>query len=167
MEREPLDTGRIYTATQLVVMTTAPNEVVSLLASSLARVEILGLKLGESSTGTAWAANVELFRGTSASTGGSTGAAVPSVNRSGWLTAPAATSVVSAASTTLNSTANTSRLDADTIAIDSGKYEFKPSFPPILDIFQRFHARITPLTTAALTGVAVTLTYKEVGRTPQ
>lgn len=168
MDRDPIDTGRIYTVTQtLAALTTAPNELMSLIASSQSKVELMKLELGQMSTSTITAMLVELFRHTSASTGGSTaGGALTPVNIKGHVAAPASTSIVVAASTVPHSTAQASRFHADTVAIDSGKFVWNPQFPEVVDVNQRFHARLTALTTAALTGIAATLTYREVGKIP-
>lgn len=168
MDREPLDTGRIYTVTQvLAALTTAPNEFMSLLASSLSKVELLKLEMGQASTAAMTPMTVELFRHTSASTGGSTaGGALTPVNIRGHANAPASTSVVVAASTVPHSTAQAARFHADTFEFDSGKFSWCPPFPETLDIAQRFHVRLTGLTTASLNGIVGTLTYRETGKIP-
>lgn len=169
MDRSPIDTGRIYTVPiDLAALTTAPNEIVSLLASSASsRVELLRLELGQTSTGVVAAIKVELFRGTSASVGGSTGAAVTPVNRNGWAAAPAAASSASGPSTTPNSTANEQRFQSGSFDQAAGQYVWLPDFPETLDLSQRFHVRLTPLTTAVLPGIAGTLTFREVGAIPR
>lgn len=167
MDREPLDTGRIYTATQLFSLTTAAaTEIFTVVASTLARLEILRLELNLVSSAPVPLPNsVEIWRGTSASTGGSTGTAITPVNRNGWLTAPAAVAVVTGQSTTLNSTANTARLAAGAIAPDSGQYIYQPVFPPVLDYAQRFSARVGSSVPVAAP-LAATLTFRETGRVP-
>lgn len=164
-DRQPMDSGRIYLVTQLLPsLTTAAQEMISLVASTLARVEILRLELGQL-TSSPIPMSIETWRN---STGGSTGGTLPSVNREGWPTAPAAVATVTGQSTTLNSTStatqNVVRLQADTFEIDSGQYTYQPEFPPIIDYSQRYSARISPLTTAAVVGMAVTLTFRETGK---
>ena len=168
MDREPLDSGRIYTATQrLAALTTAPNELFSLLASSLSKVEMVRLELGLQSTAGVAAVLVEIFRHSSLSTGGSTaGGAIVPVNVRGHAAAPAAVSVVVAASTVPHSTAQGSRVHADVVEMDSGRFRWAAPFPITVDAGQRFHARLTPLTTAALGGVSMTATFRETGRIP-
>lgn len=160
--------SRVYVATSLITgLTTAAREMVTLLASSMSRVELLKLELSQTSTVASGAKmSVELWRGTSASTGGSTAAAITPVNRDGWITAPASTSTVTGDSTTLNSTANSARLHAGAFDADSGQFCWEPCCPPNLDILQRFSARINPLTTAELGGMAMTLTFREGGKIP-
>jgi hypothetical protein len=159
--------SRVYMATALITgLTTAAAEMITLLASSLSRVEILKLELSQLSTLSGAKASVEIWRGTSASTGGSTGAAITPVNKDGWITAPGSTSTVTGNSTTLNSTANSSRLFAGSFDAGAGLFCWQPDPRPNLDILQRFSARINPLTTAELSGMAVTLTYREGGRNP-
>lgn len=158
--------GRVYTASALLTgLTTAASEIISLVASSLSRVELISLELMQTSTLSGARASIEGFRGTSASTGGSTGTAITPTNRDGWITAPASTSVVSGNSVTLNSTANSARLFAGAMDAD-GQFCWKPDPKPNLDILQRFNVRWAPLTTAELGGVAVTLTYREGGKNP-
>ena len=168
MDREPVDSGRIYTVTQrLAAMTTAPNELMSLLASSQSKVELMRLELGQLTTSTLTPMVVEMFRHSSLSTGGSTagGSIVPIPTR-GHVAAPASTSVVVAASTVPHSTAAASRVHADTFAADSGKFAWAPPFPIVVDANQRFSLRLTPLTTAALNGIAMTATFRELGKIP-
>lgn len=168
MDREPLDSGRIYTVAQRIsALTTGPTEVMSLIASSMSKVELLRLELAQTSTLPVVGMIAELFRHTSASTGGSTagGALVP-VNIRGHAAAPASTSVVVAASTVAHSTAAAARFFADTFAMDSGKFAWSPPFPETVDVNQRFHARITSLTTLGLGGLTASLTFRETGRVP-
>lgn len=160
------DKGRFYTASlSISALTTAATEIMSLLPSSLSRVELHKLELGQTSTSTLTPARVELFRGSTA--GGSTGSAITPVNRDGWSNAPASTSAVTGNSTTPNSTASGSvHLHIGTFDVDSGQFCWEPCPPPVLDISQRFWARFTPLTTAALTGLTAVLTFREVGKIP-
>lgn len=153
--------GRVYTASAVTTGITGVTEIVSLLASSLSEVEILKLELGHATTELAY---VEMFRGTSASTGGSTGGAITPANRNGWVTAPASTSVVTGNSTTVNSTANEVRLHAGRFDADARTFCWEPCPPPNLDIMQRFHARVT--STAELTSMTMTLTFREGGKVP-
>ncbi len=161
--------GRVYTATAVTTTIAGITEIVTLLASSMSEVEILKLELAQTTTIGSTALlpiYVELFRGTSASTGGSTGAAITPANKNGWITAPASTSTVTGNSTTPNSTANDVRLHAGAFDLDSGLYCWEPCPPPNLDLAQRFHARITPATTAAISNMAMTLTFREGGKVP-
>ena len=160
-----LDTGRIYTVTQsLAAMSSGQFDAVSLVASTLARLEILKLEMQQGSS-TLAGGIVELWRG---STGGSTAAAITAVNRNGWAAAPLAVATVTGASTgTLNSTSSAARLHAGGFEYDSGKYCYEPCFPPVIEYLQRFHARVTPgPTTGSTTPLAVTLTFRELGRVP-
>lgn len=160
--------GRVYTASAVTTSIAGITGIVTLLASSLSEVEILKLELSLASTssGTFLPTYVEMFRGSSASTGGSTGSAITPANRNGWITAPASTSVVTGNSTTPNSTANDVRLHAGAFDQGSGLFCWEPCPPPNLDIMQRFHARITPLTTTPAVTMAMTLTFREGGKVP-
>lgn len=168
MDREPMDTGRIFTVTQLLAaMTTAATDAVTLSGSTAAggsRVEILKLELQQFTTAPLPTA-VELWRG---STGGSTAAAITPVNRNGWPTAPAAVATVTGASTSvLNSTTSAARLHVGGFGMDSGQYCYEPCFPPVIDYSQRFHARFTAQSTeGALGEMAMTLTFREIGKVP-
>jgi hypothetical protein len=164
MDRQPLDTGRIYTASILFSLTTAATEIFSLLASSLSRVEIMSLDLQQNST-LPQAISVEMYRG---STGGSTGAAIVPANRSGWAAAPASTSVVTGNSTTLNSTTSSgvARIFAGGFKVDSGNFRYAPTLGPVIDVSQRFSARVSAPSTAAALSLAGLLTYRETGKTP-
>lgn len=153
--------GRVYTASAVTTGISGVTEIVSLLASSLSEVEILKLELAHAATASAY---VEMFRGSSDSTGGSTGGAITPANRNGWVTAPASTSVVTGNSTTVNSTANEVRLHAGGFDMGAGKFCWEPCPPPNLDIMQRFHARITAST--ELTNMTMTLTFREGGKVP-
>lgn len=156
--------GRVYTASAVTTSIAGITGIVSLLASSMSEVEILKLELAQATTAVI-PTYVELFRGTSASTGGSTGGAITPANRNGWVTAPASTSAVTGNSTTPNSTANDVRLHADGFDLGAGKFCWEPCPPPNLDIMQRFHARLTPATTVAMT-MTMTLTFREGGKVP-
>jgi hypothetical protein len=159
--------SRTYTASALYTgLTTSPAELMSLIASSLARVSIISLEMSQTSTLLGAKGSVEIFRGSSASTGGSTGAAITPVNKDGWAIAPASTSQVTGNSTVLNSTTNSVRLYAGAFDAGSGQFCWKPDPAPNLDITQRWNVRWTPLTTAELGGMAVTLTYREGGKVP-
>jgi hypothetical protein len=160
----PEEGGRIYTAcNRITALTTAAAEVVTLLPSSMSRVELVSLHLGQPSSGAITPMLVELFRG---STGGSTGATVTPVNRNGWSAAPASTCAVTGNSTTPNSTASASLLHLGTFDQGSGKFDWEPCHRPNLEISQRFSARVTPMTTAILTGLTMTLTFREGGKIP-
>jgi hypothetical protein len=160
----PEEGGRIYTAcNRITAMTTAATEVVSLLPSSLSRVEVVSLELGQPTSGAITPMLVEIFRGAGT---GSTGAAITPVNRNGWTAAPASTCSVIGNSTTPNSTAGASLIHLDTFDQASGKFCWEPCHRPNLEISQRFSARVTPMTTAILTGLTMTLTFREGGRIP-
>jgi hypothetical protein len=161
----PEEGGRIYTAcNQITALTTAATEVVTLLPSSMTRVEIVSLHLGQLlSTALVTPMLVELWRGVGT---GSTGAAITPVNRNGWTAAPASTCTVTGNSTTPNSTASASLLHRETFEQDSGKFTWEPCHRPNLEISQRFSARVTPMTTAALNGLTMTLTFREGGKIP-
>lgn len=164
MDREPLDTGRIYTVTQAVAaMSSGQFDAITVVASTLARLEILRLEMQQNSTAV-MAAAVELWRG---STGGSTAAAIVAANRNGWPTAQAAVATVSGISTgTLNSTSSAARVHSGGFEVDSGKYCYEPCFPTGIDYLQRFHARVTPGSLTSTAPLAVTLTFRELGRVP-
>jgi hypothetical protein len=167
MDRLPLDSGRVYTvASSIAALTAAPTEVVSLIASSLSRVDLLKLELGQRSTGGVAAMAVDLFAATSAALGGSTGVALTPINRERRASAPASTCSILAESTTPNSTAAAVRVAAGTFDTASGKYNWEPPLPVVLDPSQRFAARISALTTAQLGGLTMTLTFRELGKTP-
>lgn len=161
----PEEGGRIYTAcNQITAMTTAATEVVTLLPSSVSRVELVSLKLGQLlSTALITPMLVELYRG---STGGSTGGSITPVNRNGWSAAPASTCTVTGNSTTPNSTASASLLHRGTFDHGSGHFCWEPCHRPNLEISQMFSARVTPMTTAALNGLTMTLTFREGGKIP-
>lgn len=161
--------GRVYTATAVTTAIAGVTEMVTLLASSLSEVEILKLELAQTTTVGSTAvlpAYVEMFRGSSASTGGSTGGAITPANRNGWITAPASTSTVTGNSTTPNSTANDVRLHVGSFDLGSGLFCWEPCPPPNLDIMQRFHARLTPVSTAPSMNMTMTLTFREGGKVP-
>jgi hypothetical protein len=163
MDREPLDSGRIFTASLLIAaLTTNPTSIMSLVASSLSRVEILKLEMQQIST-LPQAASVELWRGTGT---GSTGTALVPANRNGWPTAQVSTSVVNGNSTVLDSTVGATRVHAGGFEVDSGKYCYEPCLPPVVDFSQRFSARISAPSTAAALPLAATLTFRETGRFP-
>lgn len=161
----PEEGGRIYTACNLIsALTTAATEVVSLLPSSVTRVELVSLKLGQlASTALITPMMVEMFRG---STGGSTGGTITPVNRNGWSAAPASTCTVTGNSTTPNSTASAVLIHQDAFEHDSGLFCWEPCHRPNLEISQRFTARVTPMTSATLNGLTMTLTFREGGKIP-
>lgn len=162
MDRLPQDTGRIYTATQLFTMTTAPTEVFSLVASSLSRAEIISVELQQNTT-TPQAMPVEMYRG---STGGSTGGTITPANREGWPAAPVALAAVSGQSTTPNSTASVTiaRTYAGAFQVDSGWFKYEPSLGPIVDLSQRFNVRVGGSTGTGTFQMAATLTFRETGK---
>jgi hypothetical protein len=167
MDRLPIETGRIYYWTQSIstgqLAAAAAIEVFTLLASTLSRVDILKLELAQQ-TSAAVSGLIEHWRG---STGGSTGTAVASVSQEGYAAAPAAVSVITGVSTTLNSTSTASqnvvRTEANAFEMDSGKYKFEPVFPPSVDYLQRYSVRLTP-STAPSGPIVATLTFRETGR---
>lgn len=158
------DKGRFYTASlSVAALTSAPTEVMGLLPSSVSRVELHELIMGQAPTSAIQAMRVELYRG---STGGSTGSAITPVNRDGWATAPASTSAVTGNSTTPNSTSSAVYLGVGTFEQDSGQFRWNPCPAPVLDISQRFTVRVTPLTFSSTPGLAATLVFREVGKIP-
>jgi len=160
----PEEGGRIFTAcNRITALTTAASEVVTLVASSQSRVELAKLELGQPSSGAITPMLVEVFRGTGT---GSTGAAITPVNRNGWSQAVASTCTVTGNSTTPNSTSGASLLHVGTFDQGSGQFCWEPCHRPNLEISQRFSARVTPLTTAILTGLTMTLTFREGGKVP-
>ena len=163
MDRTPVDTGRIFTASALVTLSTVATEIFTLLASSLSRVEIISLEMQQNST-LPQAMSVEMFRTTAAAL--STGAAITPANRNGWPTAPAGSATVTGNSTTLNSTAAATRVFAGGFEVNSGRFRFAPALGPIVDSSQRFSARISAPSTATGLTLAASLSFREVGRIP-
>jgi len=160
------DTGRVYTVTQITTaLSSAPMDVFTVRASTLSRLEVLKVELFHG-TSAALPISVEQWRG---STGGSTAAALTPVNKNGWSAAPAAAAAVTGGSTsTLNSTTSAARLHAGGFDGDSGKYCYEPCLPPVIDYSQRFHTRVSVLSTGpgAPGQLTATLTFREIGRVP-
>ena len=166
MDRLPLETGRVYYWTQTIssgqLSTASATEIFTLLASTLSRVDIMALDLSQQTTPPVGAL-IEHWRG---STGGSTGTAIASVSQEGWGAAPAAVSVITGVSTTLNSTSTASqnvvRTELDSFEQDSGRCEYFPDFPPSVDYLQRYSVRVSPQSPSG--PIVATLTFRETGR---
>jgi hypothetical protein len=134
----------------------------SVKASSLGRVSLEGIDIGQLSSAVAsnQQINVQVYRGTTALAGGAT---VTPVQLKGWPTAPTALSSATAPSSSLASTASATLIIADNSDY-SGSYSWRPqTYEEItLDASQALNVRVSaPPITAVLSG---TLTFRELGR---
>lgn len=155
--------GPIFTATQLI-LAYAGGDFLTLLASTLTRVSLLGLTLQQVATAVQ-PMSVELFRGSTSV--GAGGAAVASVNRDGWTGVSTARSSVLGPPTVGNSTIASSRVLADGISLGDGRFSWEPSYPPNLKGLDTFFGRCSTSTSStAGFPLAVTLTYQETGKMP-
>lgn len=155
--------GPVFTASQ-VISAYAGGDFLTLLASSLSRVTLLGLTLQQVATAPQ-PMSVQLFRGSTSV--GAGGAAVPSVNRDGWAGVSTAKASVLGPPTAGNSTVASSMLEAGGVSIGDGSYSWDPCFPPNLKPSDVFFGRCSTSTSStAGFPLAVTLTYRETGKMP-
>lgn len=135
----------------------------SVKASSLGRVVLEEINLGQRTTaaGGAVQLDIQLLRGTSANA--SPGATIAGVNTKGWATAPTALTSATGPSSNLASTTNASLLYADNTDL-SGNWNYRPDDYEefTLDSSQGFTLRISPpVTNVAVSG---TLLLREIGK---
>jgi hypothetical protein len=150
--------GPIYTASfQTTALTTNVMDAVGIRASSLSRVCIHEITLGQPTTEAPDRLGVQLLRGSTAS---STSAAITPRHVHGWSGAPTAGSSVTGPGGTV-STASAVLLYADGFFDNSWIYRPAPVDRPILDVNQRLHVRITAPSTTRLNG---SITWSEIGR---
>ena len=154
--------GNVYKcAFSTTALTTNPHDLIGILASSLSRVAIHEIVIGQPSTECAYdSLGVQLLRGSTAS---STSAAITPRHISGHSGAASAGSSVTLPCTTLVSTASAVLLHAE--AFHGNKYCFRPDpcDRPVLEISQRLHVRVTAPSTTRLNG---TVTFSEIGKNP-
>lgn len=157
--------GNVFSAAFTASLTTTdPRGLISVLASSLSRVQILEFVAGVTSTASAvtQSVGVTFLRG---STAVATGSAITPINHVGWTAAKAAGSSVSGNSTALLSSASAVLLWAD--AMQDGHVCYKPAvaYAPILEAAQRLDIRISGPAAQPIT-VNGTLTFAEIGKNP-
>lgn len=156
--------GEVFAASQLLTGFSG-GDVMTMIGSSNTRVELLSLKMQLTSTSTAplaQSAAVEIYRGTTSTGGG--GATVTPANLQPWARAAAVT--VLGQPSAGNSTASATRIDACGFEIGSGNYSYEPCIPPILSASQNMHIRTSAWSTAATLNLAMTLTFREIGKLP-
>lgn len=157
--------AQVFTASFTASLTTTdPRDLMSVLASSISRVQVFEVIAGIVSTGITDAQNVgiTLLRG---STAAAVGSAIPVANHNGWTAAPSAGSSCSGNSTNLGSTTSATQIHAD--VTQAGRYCYKPwpDYAPILEKSQRLHVRATAPTAQPIT-VHGSITFAEIGQKP-
>lgn len=165
---EEWSVGPVFTATLVTsaLSTAGPMDLVVLQSSAQTRVKIISLEAQQLSTA-AQSVQVELWRGSSSTA--PAGTAVTPVNLDGWPNTVASKSGVTANTSTIISTASAVRLFAGGFSVGDGSFCYAPEEKhPIITINQTFHARMGTIlfSTATPVSVAVTLTYREIGRSP-
>lgn len=154
--------GETFVVTQLLTAFTG-GDFMTILGSSLTRLQLLSVSLQQITTGSAYPLAVEVYRGTTST--GTGGATVTPVNVAPWARS-AATSVLGPPSAG-NSTASASRVEAGGFALGDGSYEFCPNTPVLLSPSQNMHLRTsTAISTAASMNLAVAAMFREVGKMP-
>jgi hypothetical protein len=168
IEDIPSGLGRGYSVTSISTISTAATggtDIFTLLSTAASQAELLGVRVQQVAAGST-PMTVEVWRASSASTGpAAPGTALTPVNRLGHPQAPAAVSGVTGPSTTPTSTAAQSRLFAGAVETDSGKFEWTPSFPPMLERSgQRLSLRVQQPQAPVV--LAATMIFRETGRPP-
>lgn len=155
--------GPVFTVTQLSTAF-AGGDLLTLLSTANSRVQLLGIELQQVST-VVHPMSVELFRGTTSV--GAGGAAITPVNRDGYPNAKAAISTVLGPPSAGNSTASAERLCAGGISLADGKFRWEPCLPPNIGVSDSFHLRTSTSTVSSGgPGLAMTMTFREVGKMP-
>lgn len=160
--------GSVFSASfSSVAVTTAPNDLFGLLASTspISRVEILSIDLSIISTvaPAASLASVQILRGSTAASGG---AAITPANLRGWSGAPSAGSSVTAPSSVIASSASQAIIWAGGIKLTDG-WSFPPEqeltglVRPVIASGQRMHVRLTSLSSAVTMSGA--MVFRELG----
>lgn len=158
-------TGRVYAVTfSNETLTTDPHDLFGIRASSLSRVKLHSIELGQQATapGELRQLHVELLRGST--TPLSTSVHITPANIRGWSAAPQSASSAQGPTSTLASTLSATRIHAD--AFDDAGWCYKPDecATPILDNSQELHVRVSaPATDMSLSG---TLIFEEIGQVP-
>lgn len=156
--------GEVFAASQILTGFSG-GDVMTLIGSSNTRVELLSLRMQLTSTSTAplaQSAAVEIYRGTTSTGGG--GATILPTNLQPWARAAAVT--VLGQPSAGNSTASAARIDAGGFSVGEGDYCYEPCPKPILSASQNMHIRTSAWSTAATLNLAMTLTFREIGKLP-
>jgi hypothetical protein len=152
--------GPIYSAPfSSTSLTTNPHDVIGILASSLSRVSIHEIKIGQPCTdGAIDSLGVQLLRGSTASS--TSGANTPR-HIHGWSGVPTAGSSVTLPCTTLVSTTSAVLVDAAAFTENGYSYKPEPCDRLVLDVSQRLHVRVTAPSSGRLNG---TIVFSEIGK---
>lgn len=144
--------------------TGGPNDIFNILAPTKSRVQLLEVRIGQSSTNPTaiQSLGVSFFSGSSSSGAGAT---ITAYNTKQWTGAPTAGTSVTGPSTTIASTTSATLLYAGAYDAAAGTFVYRPNeqygVPLVITNGQRFHIRVT---TPQLPVVSHgTLTFKEIG----